>query len=210
MSRRPRIVAWPVLADDTRRPSCARRAAGRVFRESFAHRVANALSTRSGCDTDRRSLRQSSTARQRCWYVRSRARPLRRTRSYIRQCFHCRLVTRHRVSGFRLELLQPLLLLAPAEVHPELQDQRAIVGQRLLERGDLGEAPSNSRAVDAAIARDRAPAPSTTSSGTSRRGRAAAGRASTASSPAARAPPRSARRRPASQSTADPSTRSTG
>src|SRR5687768_3448082 len=46
-------------------------------------------------------------------------------RSYKRQCSHCTLVTRERP--------QPRLLRALRQVHPELQDECTVVGQRPLE-----------------------------------------------------------------------------
>ena len=69
--------------------------------------------------------------------------------SYIRQCFHWRLVTRHLRQRIALELFQALLLRALAQVHPELQDERAIVGQRFLERRHAAELLVELRGLDA-------------------------------------------------------------
>ena len=64
-------------------------------------------------------------------------------RSYSFQSSHCSRVTRQRVSGSfaasRAASSAPLV-----EVHPELQDHRAVVGQCALEVGHLVEPASNS------------------------------------------------------------------
>ena len=49
-----------------------------------------------------------------------------------------------------LERLESLLLRGLAEVHPELQDHRAIIGERALERGDLVQQRVEFRVVDPA------------------------------------------------------------
>ena len=58
------------------------------------------------------------------------------------------LITQHRICRERLE---PLFLRIPAKVHPELQDQRAVVGQRVLEANDLRKPVVELRIVDFAI-----------------------------------------------------------
>jgi hypothetical protein len=63
------------------------------------------------------------------------------------------LTLRHAPPGQRvlLERSQALFLRALPEVHPELQDQRAVVGQVALERCNTGELPVELRRADAAI-----------------------------------------------------------
>ncbi len=58
------------------------------------------------------------------------------------------LVAQHRVGRQRLEAF---LLRVPAQVHPEFQDQRAVVGQRVLEADDLREPVVELRIVDFAV-----------------------------------------------------------
>ena len=59
--------------------------------------------------------------------------------SNISQCFHCVLRDPPPLQRVLLERLQPLLLRLLAQVHPELHDDRAVVGQRPLEGGNLVE-----------------------------------------------------------------------
>ena len=149
----------------------------------------------SGFDTLRRRPRRSSRARPTV-LVRCSARSAAATnRPYMRQCCHCSFVTRQLVSGSFSSFRRCFLCALLPEMHPELEDERAVVGQRALEAGDpielLVEVGASASAVDAIEHR----AADTTSSGTGRCGPFAAGRASSASTPGARSPRPTARRR---------------
>ena len=108
------------------------------------------------------------------------------------------------------ELLQALLLRVPSQMHPELQDQRAIVGQPLLERRDAREPDVERRGLAVALnpLHDRRRIPRL-----QEQADPAAGRKGLPVAPVlgpARAPRPTARRTRASRSTGDPSTRSGG
>ena len=108
--------------------------------------------------------------------------------SNISQCFHCVLRDTPPLQRIVLERLEALPLRRLAQVHPELHDDRAIVGQRPLEGGDLIEQRVELRGGESAAPPGRGSARNTRRSETSRGGRAEAGRASSATAAAVRAP----------------------
>ena len=137
-SRSMRSSAGP--SPCSRAPSCAapsEAAPARARAHGGSRRAARCRPRR--CDTVRPRPRRSATARDRYWCGESRGRPRPRTYRTSSSAATSRLPTRQRRSGSFSHALKRFFCAALPEVHPEFQDDRAIVGECAFEGGDLVE-----------------------------------------------------------------------